>query len=80
MYYRLPCGSKESIKKIKSQLLNMSSMIDYGKYEFIFMKDIIVLMMVATKTVNITFDMSNMALRTKQSCNHVQSQMAYKLL
>ncbi len=58
----------------------MSSMINYGKYEFIFMimKDIIVLMMVATKTMNTTFDTYDMALWTKQSCNHVQSQMPYK--
>lgn len=40
----------------------MSSMIDYGKYEFIIMKDIIILMMVATKTLNTTFDMYDMAL------------------
>jgi hypothetical protein len=55
-------------------------MINYGKYEFIFMimKDIIVLMMVATKTMNTTFDTYDMALWTKQSCNHVQSQMPYK--
>ncbi len=56
----------------------MSSMIDYGKYEFIIMKDIMVLMMVATKIVNTTFDMYDMALWTKQSCNHVQSQMTYE--
>lgn len=46
-------------------------MIDYGKYEFIIMEDIIILMMVATKTLNTTFDMYDMALWTKQSCNHV---------
>jgi len=66
------------ILKLKSQLSDMSSMIDYGKYEFIIMKDIMVLMMVATKIVNTTFDMYDMALWTKQSCNHVQSQMTYK--
>jgi hypothetical protein len=53
-------------------------MIDYNKYEFIIMKDIIILMMVATKTMDKTFDMYDMALWTKQSCNHVRSQMAYK--